>query len=100
MRETNDHKNSSSDNEQQRDELALSLVISPEPGPIDIVASGCPRLAPATQTSKVVRLPPDCPFDTHDKDLPAMFANPTPVSIPITATSFNDRASPDSGLPA
>jgi hypothetical protein len=40
MRETNDHKNNSSDNEQQRDELALSLVNSPEPAPIDIVAFG------------------------------------------------------------
>jgi hypothetical protein len=40
MREKNDHKNSAPDNEQQRDEPALSLVNSPEPAPINIVAFG------------------------------------------------------------
>ena len=40
IRETNGHKNSCPDNEQQRNELALSIVNSPEPAPIDIVAFG------------------------------------------------------------
>jgi hypothetical protein len=58
MREKHDHKNSSPDNEQRRDEpdfepSLLSLAKSLEPAPIDIVGFG---KRPAEIIAKAVRL--------------------------------------------
>jgi len=44
MREKNHQKSTSSDNEEQQDELDPSLAISAEPAPIDIVAFVCGHL--------------------------------------------------------
>ena len=100
MREKHDHKNSSPDNEQRRDEpdfepSLLSLAKSLEPAPIDIVGFGkrpaeiiakAVRASRAVQIPKVVRLRRPVPFGTHDKDLPPTFRHL--VSIAIRATSL------------
>jgi hypothetical protein len=111
MREKNDHKKSSSDDEQRRDgtrSRILSFSCKKRGSGADRYRSlwqktcrdhrqGRAHLAQPAQIPKVVRLRRPAPFGTHDKDRQRLQIRHL-VSIAIRATSFRGRASPDSGL--